>query len=558
MLPRILVVMWCGLCCANVAMAQLVMAEEQQQLALANGGARGTMRVVPDDAELESSHARIGRIDVRVDDVFESDRQLATPYRLANGLHISTRIATVYAQLLFRSGDEFSRRVLDETARLLRSQRYLNDATVEPVRYNDDNTVDLEVRVHDVWTFSPGASFGRKGGQNRSNVEIEDTNLFGLGKQVSLSQSNDFDRTAWHVSYTDPNVLGSWWRLSGAYANASDGGEKVLTLARPFYSLDSRWSFGGAFADATTGVTRYSLGRVVDQFKMQRHAFDIGGGISSGLQEGWTRRYLGGVRYDEREFSAYAEQPSASIPDRRTVAYPWIGVEWIQDEYLKTRNLDQIGRTEDMYLGRAARIEVGTAGTIFGATRNALVLSGSLHVGEQFGATQYWVNSLAVQGRVGDGGIRNGLAELRSKFYQRQSPHSVLFASAHAALSSHLDPEDQLALGGDNGLRGYPLRYQAGTSRALLTVEERFYSNWQPFKLVNVGAAAFFDAGRTWGRDTAAPESLGWLRDVGFGLRLGNARSGLGNVLHIDLAFPLDGRSDIDSMQVLIETRRSF
>jgi hypothetical protein len=29
-------------------------------------------------------------------------------------------------------------------------------------------------------------------------------------------------------------------------------------------------------------------------------------------------------------------------------------------------------------------------------------------------------------------------------------------------------------------------------------------------------------------------------------------------VLHIDLAFPLDRSSDIDSMQLLIETRRSF
>ena len=48
-------------------------------------------------------------------------------------------------------------------------------------------------------------------------------------------------------------------------------------------------------------------------------------------------------------------------------------------------------------------------------------------------------------------------------------------------------------IGGDNGLRGYPLRYQSGTARALFTVEERFYSNWQPLKLFDVGAAAFVD-----------------------------------------------------------------
>ena len=115
-----------------------------------------------------------------------------------------------------------------------------------------------------------------------------------------------------------------------------------------------------------------------------------------------------------------------------------------------------------------------------------------------------------------------------------------------------------MLLGGDNGLRGYPLRYQGGTKSALLTLEERFYSNWQPLKLFNVGAAVFFDAGRTWGRDAYAGESLGLLEDVGVGLRLGSVRSGLGNVLHIDLAFPLERGRDIDGVQFIVETRRSF
>jgi hypothetical protein len=49
------------------------------------------------------------------------------------------------------------------------------------------------------------------------------------------------------------------------------------------------------------------------------------------------------------------------------------------------------------------------------------------------------------------------------------------------------------------GLRGYPLRYESGTSRGLLTVEQRFYTDWYPFRLVRFGAAIFGDVGRTWG-----------------------------------------------------------
>jgi hypothetical protein len=68
----------------------------------------------------------------------------------------------------------------------------------------------------------------------------------------------------------------------------------------------------------------------------------------------------------------------------------------------------------------------------------------------------------------------------------------------------------------------------------------------------------FADAGRTWGRSSVPAPSFGWLADVGVGLRLGMSRSGLGNVLHIDLAFPLNGEESIDSMQFQVETKRSF
>jgi hypothetical protein len=45
---------------------------------------------------------------------------------------------------------------------------------------------------------------------------------------------------------------------------------------------------------------------------------------------------------------------------------------------------------------------------------------------------------------------------------------------------------------------------------------------------------------------------------VGFGLRLGNTRTGLGNVLHVDLAFPLSNIAGIQKFQFLVQTFQSF
>jgi len=510
-------------------------------------------------AELEQRGARIGNIEIQVDDVFETRTHLAAPYRIANDLHISTHDATVQNQLLFHTGDKYDRRVLDETSRILRAQRYLNEATIEPVRYNeDDNTVDVLVRVHDVWTLSPGLSFGRKGGENSTKVTFEDMNFLGLGKQLTFARSANVDRTAWELGYVDPNLFGSWWRLSADYGALSDGSSKELSLERPFYALDTRWSAGLSAADATTDVSRYSLGHIVERLQMQERKFEIGGGFSEGLHDGWTTRYLAGVRYDAREFQALPDQPLASIPSDRVVAYPWFGWEAIEDQYVSTRNLDQIGRTEDIYLGLSARLEAGFASAALGSTHDGLILNGKVRAGADLGHEQYLIHSLGFGTRVEGDALANASLDWSTRYYLRQSVHRVFFASVGGTVTSHRDPEEQLLLGGDNGLRGYPLRYQAGDESALLTLEQRFYTDWQPLKLFNVGAAVFFDAGRTWGQDEFAATPAGWLKDVGVGLRLGSARSGLGNVLHIDLAFPLDRSSDIDSMQLLIETKRSF
>ena len=131
-------------------------------------------------------------------------------------------------------------------------------------------------------------------------------------------------------------------------------------------------------------------------------------------------------------------------------------------------------------------------------------------------------------------------------------------ASFQAVASDKLDADQQILLGGDNGLRGYPLRYQTGEHSALLSVEQRFFTNWFPWRLFQVGGAVFFDVGRVWGQDPRGEPTLGTLSDVGFGLRLASPRAGSRQMIHVDLAFPLNRSDSIDAVQLLIESKRAF
>ena len=211
-----------------------------------------------------------------------------------------------------------------------------------------------------------------------------------------------------------------------------------------------------------------------------------------------------------------------------------------------------------MLLGLRAGGRIGYASESLGSDRNALMLRAYAQNGWDFGRERSLFVTTTATGRVESDGLRNAVLAAETRFYARTSENTKFFATVNGAATEELDADQQLVLGGEEGLRGYPLRYQAGTSRALLTLEERYYTDWYPFRLFRVAGAAFFDMGRTWGTDVTGATSDGLLKDVGIGLRLGSSRSAFGNVIHIDLAFPLDGGDDIDAVQIVVETKVRF
>ncbi len=514
---------------------------------------------VPSDAELERLGARIGAIHLNGRHLFDLEHQDENTAlaRAANRLHVPTRDSTIETQLLFKSGDPYRPEVLAESARILRDTRYLREARVRPVAFHD-GVVDVEVTTQDVWTFNPGISFGRHGGKNTAGFELEDLNFLGLGTQLGIGLRSGVDRDSKFIHYRDRQLGESWWDLAAGYSDNSDGRLAEFSLERPFYALDARWAAGVAFTDDQRVDSRYDLGEVVDRFETRERVSSIYWGRSRGLVGDWARRLTFGLTYAQHEFGPVDGVVPQLLPPDRTLVYPWVAAEWVEDDFRTARNRDQIGKVEDFSLGWYARAQLGFAGKTLGSDRDAFVFSGKLSNGMSFGDRQTLFLSLDTQGRVEDGGIADGLLGASARYYFRQSPRRVLYLGASAEAGQNLDIDHQLLLGGDNGLRGYPLRYQAGNGRWLITAEQRFFTDWYPFQLFNVGAAVFADVGATFGRDPLGAPSQGVLKDVGFGLRLGNNRSALGNVLHIDVAFPLDGDSSIRNVQFLIETKKSF
>lgn len=509
------------------------------------------------DDELEG--LEIGTISLQKSDVFdlsnpEEDRWL---FRQANRLHIDTRDATIRKHLLFEPGEPYTQRLIDESERILRDKKYLYDADIKATR-REDGRVDLSVETRDVWSLSPELSVSRSGGKTRSRFGLEETNLLGRGQSLRVLRDNDIDRSENTIEFGDTHLGRSWVSTLWRYSDNSDGDSYLVSVARPFYALDTRWSAGTSLFGDDRRTPLYAFGEEAAEYRHQRDFFSVHGGISRGLQDDRVWRWTAGVVHDDNRFASVKDPTlPAVVPENRKLVYPFLGFEYVEDDFVTASNRDQMSKTEDFRMGLRITGSLGWSDEAFGASRNALVFRSSASRG--FGSLQNkaLLLSASASARVEAGHARNAELVLDARYYDRQSEKSLFFASLSGTAGHALDLDNPVEIGGNSGLRGYPLRYQVGDSRFLLTAEQRYFTDWYPFRFARVGAAVFADAGRVWGPNPLGADNRGWLADIGVGLRFALTRVS-DRVVHLDVAFPLNGDSSIDSVQFLLESRRSF
>jgi hemolysin activation/secretion protein len=522
--------------------------------------AQEPMPPLPSFAELEAAGARVGEIRVLNNNIFDTDdpKENKLLFRWANALHIRTRPGVIERALLFKTGDPLSVRLIDETERVLRSNRYLYDVQFRPVAYHD-GVVDIEVSTRDTWSLDPGVSAGRSGGANSSGIHLNEYNLLGTGMAVSIGRSTNVDRSSNEFQFANTRAFGTWTSLSYDHASNSDGRQDAVSVVRPFYALDARWAAGVTASKDDRIDSIYDAGNVVSQYRHRQKQAEVFGGWSQGLVDGWVRRYSLGVSLQD---DAFAPEPGLTAPaqlprDEKLVA-PFVRVELIEDRFEKLLNRNLIGRPEFFALGFASTLQLGWASTGLGSSHDALLYSGTVSRGFEPAPDDILTLSAMLSGQCANGQVRRQRLGAQARYYMPQGKRWLFYAAASGDTLTRPNPDEALLLGGDNGLRGYPLRYQSGDRRALFTLEERFYTDLYVFRLFRVGGAAFFDAGRAWGGSTANVVNSRWLSNAGFGLRIVSARSAFGNVLHVDVAFPLNASADVKKVQFLVKSKVSF
>lgn len=513
-----------------------------------------------DPAALEQAGVTIGELRFLRRNIFDTElpEENLALYRAANRLHRVTREETVRRQLLIEEGEPFRQRLLDESARLLRATEYLRDAELR-VLDCVDGRVTVEVETRDVWSLNPGLSGGRKGGESSFGLDLEESNLMGTGALILLSRRGDSDRNSTGLRYRDEHRLGRWRGLDARYEDNSDGSGWALAIEQPFYALDVRSGWSARFDHLTQVESFYELGEEVAEYRQRNRDADLWWGRSTGLQNGRVLRYTVGFRDLRREFLASRDpELQGPVPEDRHLAGPWLGFEYIRDQWEVLRNYDQIDVREDALLGTRFSARLGRADTSFGGDRDAWWLDAKASRGWRFEDASLMRFAGEFATREESGNTRNLSLRGDLRYYRETGPRRLFFAELAAQYGHELDLDNRIALGGGSGLRGYPLRWAGGESFARLSVEQRYFTDWYPWRLFRVGGALFADVGRVWGRDPLDRPNPGTLANVGLGLRLSNTRSAFARLIHIDLAVPLDSDPRLERVELILEARRAF
>jgi len=265
-----------------------------------------------------------------------------------------------------------------------------------------------------------------------------------------------------------------------------------------------------------------------------------------------------GIAGEHSDFNA-SDNPNRTllVPTNRELYYPYISFSSLEDNFVTTQNFQSIDRTEDLFLGSEYSLLIGTALDSLGSDRDALIVRANARNSMGSPDRSLWSFATGMSSRWESGGLRNFRSNLGVSWNFKQSEKLSFYSSLNLNHTERSDLDQLLTLGGSTGLRGYPTRFRNGRGSGVLTLEQRYFSNWYPFKLVRIGGAVFLDAGQVWGRNVVDERNDDFLTDVGVGLRLVSPSGGK-KVIHIDLAFPLGSNDAIDNVQLVIEAKDRF
>ena len=191
--------------------------------------------------------------------------------KFGNSVHLKTKEVTIRNIMLFRKHDKLDAKLLLESERLIRSQRYIREVTIVPVDIpKNKDSIDIKIRVLDSWTLIPTGSLS----SSESSAKLTERNILGFGHLISGNIKNRFDtrERAVYAQYSINNIKDTYFRFDLDYANEfNNDSKRSININRPFYSVIAK-NAGGFYFENSLRTEQFP---VLDTISLQNVSYDF-------------------------------------------------------------------------------------------------------------------------------------------------------------------------------------------------------------------------------------------------------------------------------------------
>ncbi|MBM3214833.1 hypothetical protein FJZ36_07965 [Candidatus Poribacteria bacterium] len=499
-----------------------------------------------------------------------------------------TREDVIRRQLMLQQGMIYHAEDAVESERILRSRSYLGDVHIAASADPNTNAVTIEVWVDDLWSFVPRFRVVDANDSSLSDLldgdigfqaTVADSNVFGSGQAwvagyrwdttgvVSDGSVTSGGRGRISLAMVDPNAFQSRWQMEARYAQLTrtDRESWELRLSHPFYSLRTRWGFDFRAVESAV-FDRVREGEVLVR-EWERHfkAQYAEATRSVGAPQNQLRLSFWAYHRDTDHVLRFSAVPtvkgstvwaSARGEDRLRFSpssvplhseyLAGIDATWRRVEYVQERNVNRLGRIEDIGIGTAVTASLGGGARVAANIRDELrpALRGAFAYRQPSGLL--WDGDASVSSSyvvAGDFGTPTGhentIVRAQSRvFLRRQASHAVV-ARLEATLGSRTTDDFSLVLDDLRGVRGYGRDTFGGTRRAVANLEaRRTLLTWLG---VLVQTVAFYDHGYIWSRGLRLDDPK---RSAGVGVRFAFLRFAESPIVRVDGVYRFDASDE--------------
>ena len=525
--------------------------------------------------------------------------------KLLNVVHVTTKEHVIRRELLFRSGEPYQRKLVAETARNLRGLFILAVAQIVPCRHPDPSKVNVLVVTKDLWSIRLNTVYLQTGALLQT-LAVMPTEQNLLGRDIALSlylEQNHLDLERWrllgHFALGERilvrRLFGSRWRLfqqlylyfdgdvpcggslGGAPAGRGlwcpakngiiDGAFARLRVARPLFSLATGWAVSldgsadirqrrsylqdGSLATISES-TPDPLGRanvplvydsrvLISSFLVTR---SFGTKQKHDLSWGALLYHTEYLPPEGFPFSAEVRRwfEASVMPLSEATSAFTLRYATRPTAYLKVRNVNTFGISEDLRMGPSAAFEVRFGNNLLDSARSFIEAFADLGASGTFGrnivelgvsARTRWQQGLA----EGESPLVNNVFTAAAREITPPFGPGRLHLLANVVLRHRDLDRGASRLSGDL-VRGYAPTNVFGRNAVRFVAEYRS----RPINLwtLHLGLVAFYDGGTVWGRWGPGQSEVPFVyrQSLGLGIR-GLFPQFDRETLRIDFAVPL-------------------